>query len=121
MLRRQLKMVNDDLEFTLGRLTILSPEESLPQRVKTRLQTFLGEVFANESLGVPYFQQIFAEKNPRVSVLNGAFVQAILSVDGVARVSRLDFDLKTDRQLEVILSVIGEDGAAFSTTFQAGV
>lgn len=121
MLTRQLKLVNDDLDLSTGNLVLMEPQESLVQRVRTRLQTFLGEVFTNESLGVPYFQQIFGEKNPRVSVLNAGFTGPVLALNGVSRITRLDYELLDDRKLQVFIGVLGEDGTQIVETFNFGV
>jgi hypothetical protein len=121
MLTRQFKLTGDDLDFSTGNLILLAPEESLVQRVSTRLQTFLGEIFTNESLGVPYFQQIFADKNPRVSVLNAGFSGPVLALDGVSKIERLEFTLQDNRRLDVQIGVLGEDGTAILETFNFGV
>lgn len=116
MLRRQLKLTAGDLDISTGNFQYMDPEESLTQRVSTRLKTFLGEVFTNQSLGVPYFQQIFAGKNPRASVLNAGFVNPIVALDGVLRVQRINYELAANRKLNVVLVVAGEDGTVVDLT-----
>ena len=56
--------------------------EVVAQRLRIRLQTFLGEWFLDVGYGVPYYQQILAKKTTKVAV-DRIFQQQILSERGV--------------------------------------
>jgi hypothetical protein len=123
-LLNQLKVDTEtnDLDISTGNLVVVTGVDSLVQRIRTRLQTFLGECFLDASLGVPYFQQIFKDKNPRVSALNAAFGDAILSVDGVERILSLNYALDSvTRKLSVDFKVLSESGETSESSFETGV
>jgi len=123
MLRKQIQLTaDDDLDLSTGNLVVLGGADALAQRIRTRLQTFLGEVFTNLSIGVPYFQSIFQDKNPKVSVLNAGFVDPVVSLDGVDKVLSVDYDLDgATRALSVTMRVQGEDETVVDQTIVAGV
>lgn len=56
---------------------------SLAQDAASAIKTWLGEVFFDTTLGVPYRQQVFG-LNPSIALLKQLFVQAALTVPGVA-------------------------------------
>lgn len=65
-----------------GNLIIATPPYSTAQDVASAVRTFLGEVFFDQSLGVPYSQQILGQVAP-LSVLQAGIEAAALSVPGV--------------------------------------
>ena len=115
-LTRTLKLSDGDLDLSTGNLVVMSGEDSWPQRIEVAWSTFKGEVFTDESKGVPYFQQIFGSKNPRVSVLNGGFIPALEDLDGYVKVQRLEYNLVGEsRDLEISGVIEGEGGAIART------
>ena len=124
-LRKQLLLdADDDLDLSTGSLQIVDGVTALTQRVRTRLQTFLGEVEFDSSVGVPYFQQVFQDKNPKISVLNVSFLgsSALGRLDGIDRVLRLEYDLNTStRALSVDLRIQAETGEEANTVLTIGV
>ena len=58
------------------------PPYALAQDVASSARTFLAEVFYDDTLGVPYQQQVLGH-NPPLNVLSGFMVQAALTVPGV--------------------------------------
>lgn len=50
---------NSDLFLRDGTIALVKNESETAQDVKTKLKTFLGEVFYNVGIGVPYFTVIF--------------------------------------------------------------
>jgi len=50
---------NGDLDISGNHLTLTDGIEAIRQHLKVKFQIFLGEWFLDESVGVPYFQQIF--------------------------------------------------------------
>jgi hypothetical protein len=66
-----------------GDLAIASEPYAVAQDVASAVRTFLGEVWYDTSLGVPYFQQILG-KTPPLTVFQELIVQAALTVPTVA-------------------------------------
>jgi hypothetical protein len=67
-------------EYTTQPLT-----ETVAQRLKIRLLTFLGEWNYNTAYGVPYWQRILGKKTSKSSV-DLIFQQQILAEDGVKEI-----------------------------------
>lgn len=65
-----------------GNIATASPPYAVAQDVASAVRTFLGEVFYDTTLGVPYTQQILG-KAPPLSVLQAAIEQAAMTVPGV--------------------------------------
>ena len=56
---------------------------ALAQDVASAIKTFLGEVYYDTTMGVPYFTEILG-KTPPVGVFQEYMIQAALTVPGVA-------------------------------------
>jgi len=65
-----------------GNIAVADPPYALAQDVASAIKTFLGEVWYDETLGIPYFQQILG-KTPPASVFNAQMVAAARTVPGV--------------------------------------
>jgi hypothetical protein len=65
-----------------GNIAQAAPPYALAQDVASAIKTFLGEVWYNDSIGIPYFGQILG-KTPPVSVFKAYMVAAALTVPGV--------------------------------------
>lgn len=65
-----------------GDIAMAQPPYALAQDVASAIRTVLGEVWYNDTLGIPYFQQILG-KRPPLTVLKAYMVQAALTVPGV--------------------------------------
>ena len=63
-------------------IALAQPPYALAQDVASAIRTFLGEVFYNTTLGVPYFQQILG-KTPPVALFQEYMIAAALTVPGV--------------------------------------
>ena len=83
---------NNDLDFSTGGLVIVTSTEAIAQKVKIRLQFFLGEWFLDTRLGVPYFQQVFV-KNPKISTLQTIFRGVVVNTPGIDRVEQFSLAL----------------------------
>jgi len=122
-LLEQIKLTSaDDFDVSSGNLAIVTGLDSLVQRIRTRLKTFSEECFLDKSLGVPYFQQVFKNKDPRVSALNAAFGDAILSVEGVQRILEINYSLDSaTRVLTVNFSVLSQSGDSIDSALTTEV
>ena len=73
-----------DLVLTSGGdIAVASEPYSLSQDAASAIKTFLGEVFWDTTIGVPYLTQIFG-KNPPLALLKAQFEAAAETVPGVA-------------------------------------
>lgn len=66
-----------------GDLAIATDPYAIAQDVASAVRTFLGEVWYNTSIGVPFFQTILG-KTPPLTVFQELIVQAAETVPGVA-------------------------------------
>lgn len=66
----------------LGNIALAQPPYALAQSVANAARTFLGEVFYDDTLGVPYEQQILGHAPP-LNLLSSFMVEAALTVPGV--------------------------------------
>lgn len=65
-----------------GNIAMARPPYALAQDVASAIKTFLGEVWYDDTIGIPYFAQILG-KTPPVSVFQEYMVAAALTVPGV--------------------------------------
>jgi hypothetical protein len=66
-----------------GNIAVATEPYSLAQDAASAIKTFLGEVYYDITIGIPYLQQILG-KNPPLSLLKQQFVAAAMSVPDVA-------------------------------------
>lgn len=83
-----------DLKLIDGDLVLTSDADTrgthyVLQSVMQRLRMQRGEWFLNQTLGVPYLQQIFA-KNPDIAQIEDTLRQVILSTPGVLSILRFE-------------------------------
>jgi hypothetical protein len=86
-----------------GDLALTSDSESggadpVQQDILQALRTFQGEWYLDNTLGLPWFQQILI-KNPDQSKIDALFINLILSRPGVVQLLKYDFDLITPTRL----------------------
>lgn len=60
--------------------------ETVGQRLKIRLQSFLGEWFINTVYGVPYWQRLLGVKQTSKAAADLIFQQQILAEEGVKEI-----------------------------------
>ena len=68
-----------DLVLENGNLVVSSGYDACRQAVHQRLRFFAGDWFADESVGIPYWQRILGKKNPDVAAIREVFRSAILA------------------------------------------
>lgn len=79
-----------DLVVRNGDLMIVSNGERVAQQVLITLREWLGEWFLKTSDGVPYLEYILV-KNPNEAHVRQILTEAIENVDGVKKVTELEF------------------------------
>lgn len=65
-----------------GNIALATPPYSLAQDVASACRTFLGEVYYDTTLGVPYWQKILGQFPP-ISLVKQQLVDAASTVSGV--------------------------------------
>ena len=76
---------NDTFLDQNGNVAIVDNDESLRQRLIQRLKTFLGEWFIDETIGVPYFQQIL-QSGIDINIVSNIITNEILKENEVIQV-----------------------------------
>ena len=76
---------------------VTDSESVVAQRLRIRLQTFLGEWAFNTAYGVPYWQRILGKKISKVSV-DRIMQEQILSERGVVEIASFNSTLSTNRE-----------------------
>lgn len=111
-----------DIVFVNGG-TPITPDQktTVAQRLKIRLQTFLGEYFMNTNAGIPYYQRIFG-KIKNKSTVDAIFQRQILEDPGVIEIVTYSSDLDaSDRFLSVNFKVRTSEGITSPITINIGV
>lgn len=65
-----------------GNIAVADEPYALAQDAASAIKTFLGEVFYNTTIGVPYFQSILGQ-NPSLDFIKSQLEAAALTVPGV--------------------------------------
>jgi hypothetical protein len=106
--------INGQIPVTPNELTTVS------QRLKVRLQTFLGEYFINTTSGVPYYQRIFGKVRSKATI-DTIFQQQILSDAGVIEITSYESTLdNASRFLDVTFTVRTSEGVTNPITITIG-
>jgi hypothetical protein len=91
----RLDPTTNDLLFVNGDLAMDSATDGIDQFLKRRLKTFLAEWFLDETVGIPYLDDVFV-KNPNPVVMAAVFKKEILETPGV--IELVSFDLSLDNK-----------------------
>jgi hypothetical protein len=92
-----------------------TPAYSLAQDVASTVRLFLGELYYNTTLGIPYFEDVLG-KLPPISLLSGLIERAALAVPGVVS-AQFTVSKFSNRELTGQILFIDETGAANGVTF----
>jgi hypothetical protein len=65
-----------------GNIAVASPPYAVAQDVASAIKTFLGEIYYDTGVGIPYFEQILG-KSPPLQLVKSQFINAALTVPGV--------------------------------------
>lgn len=99
-----------DIDIQNGNLVLVEGQEEIKQHLEQRLRAFLGEWFLDQTIGVPYFDEIL-KKNVIPSEVETIFINEILSTPGVVRLLTFDLTLiKSTRQLNLTFIAETVDG-----------
>lgn len=107
-------------DLGLVRLTDSMLEE-VGQRLRTKLQFFLGEWFLDTTLGLAYYRDVLV-RNPNMAVVKSVFQDVITADDGVEQLVRLDLELNSEtRVLSVTFEAVLNSGELLSAAVASGV
>lgn len=113
----------NDLVFINGQCPVTQLlVDVVTQRLKITLYTFLGEWFLDETVGVPYFQQIFGKIRSKATI--DLIFQRIISDDvDVIEILSFDSTLTTaDRGYEMTFQVrVADNTTSLPITINVGV
>ena len=105
-----LNKTTNDIEITNNEFILNSSVDYVEQKLKTNLQTFLGECFTDTDVGTPYFQEILG-KNIDLSQVEAAIKDVILTTPGVINLTFFELDYDNNlRKLSVSFAVESEEG-----------
>jgi len=101
----------NDLLVQNGDLVITPTQlDAIQQHIVQRIRIFLGEWFLDNTIGLPYFQQILV-KNPNQSVIDSLFASQILSTPGVTLLNSYSFRVDfVNRTLNISFSALTTSG-----------
>jgi hypothetical protein len=104
-----------DLVIDANGVKFTSGVESIAQAVQQNLRFFRGEWFADEDIGIPYFEEIFV-KNPDLAAVREWFRRTILETVGILDIVSLDlsFDAAT-RKITVTYRATSDLGEISAT------
>ena len=94
--------------------------ESVAQRLRIKLRTFLGEWFLDTNVGVPYYQSILGVKNPDLGPIASISRTVLLADEDVESVPKMQLTLN-GRTLEVVTDIYAIDRDPTSGTSGAAV
>lgn len=101
---------NGDLALSQNNLTMISGKPEIMQIIKLNLQSVAGEWFLDETLGLPWFDQILEVQNSDTN-LDTIFLDSIRTSDGVLSVLRFETELDRGlRVLRIAFAVVTADG-----------
>lgn len=86
-----------------GNIALADEPYAIAQDVASAVRTFLGEVYYNTSLGLPYFQLLIGS-SPILGLIKGQVIKAALTVPDVVSAKCLIADF--NKQTRVVTGVI---------------
>ena len=111
----------NDLIVEENDLVLNDGQESVRQHLEVRLRTFLGEWFMDRTVGVPYTQQLFAEKIPNTTVIQTVIREEVEKTPGVTSLDSIDVEVfKNERRIKITIGVTSEEGD-FEITLTPGI
>lgn len=91
-----IKLTDGDLAVENNELVLIQGLEETAQNLFVNLKTYQGEWFLDQSIGMPWFQDILIKGQP-INIISGLIKDAIVNTDGVTELNKfeLDYDNET--------------------------
>lgn len=100
-----LNPLTHDLEIRDQDILFVEKTDYIVQKLKIKLQFFLGEWFLDTSIGIPFFEEILI-KNPNLPDIENLLKAAIIEVDGVNEILEFESNFsKSTRSLDTTFKV----------------
>ena len=110
-----------DLDVSTGSFQTLTGPEYAAQKIRQRFKLFLGEWFLDQSLGVPWFTQVFV-KNPNLDAIRALFRAELLKVPGIVSVGQIESSfVPATRTLSLAYVATYQTGAKLSEVVSSPV
>lgn len=90
---RAIRLLDDDIDITGGRFSLIEGPDQVAQRVEGELKVALGEWFLDRNRGFPYLQEVFIQA-PVLASIEGTFSSFISAIPGVESVENVN--IRTD-------------------------
>ena len=104
-----------DISFTNGESTVTSiGAEDLAQRIRIRLNTFQGEWFMDNTLGIDWFNRVMGKNRSKMAV-DALIQEAILEEPDALQIIAYSSSISSDRRFGCSFRVRTENGAISST------
>lgn len=108
-----------DTYLDKNQIARVSGNDQIAQRIKTLLQTFMGEFFLDQNFGIPWVQTIF-QKPANQAVFDSIIKRAILSVQGVKLIASFDSVISAGRTYTINTTILDQDGVNLNINFIFG-
>lgn len=113
-------IATNDLLVTNGDLSLVTGDDAIEQDLQQTLQVWLGEWFLDNTVGIPYRQQILV-KNPNMDLVQADLINAATNVSGVIQVLDISFDYSPNgRSLLLEVSVQVSSGETVTASANIG-
>ena len=110
---RKLDSENNDIFFDADKRCVARISDfadSTAQRIKTYLQTFLGECFCDRNAGVEWYEKILGQNVLAIDAAKAEIREKILLVPGVKKIESIKVSVK-GRNTEFSYTVVLDDGS----------
>ncbi len=101
---------NGELKIVNGDISLTDSSNNTAQAIRRRLGTFQGECYLDESIGLPYFDEILGKGN-LLSDIKVIYLREIQAIPEVAEI--LEFNIEEDartRTLKINFTVRDDNG-----------
>lgn len=92
MIERRLNK-NHDIYISNGNLELINGVDQIVQNIDVRLRFFLQEYFLDQTIGVPWFQEIL-RRNINIDQIESRLKLEILNTDGVTGIETFSVDFE---------------------------
>lgn len=119
---RDLKLDADgDLLFEGGDMVLDSGASSIVSDVRARLNTFRGEWFLDQEIGIPYFDDVLV-KRPNLPAIRAIFRDAMLETPGIAEIVSMAFDYDgAQRRMTLKFRAATDTGELVTDAVEVGI
>ena len=106
----QIDSFDNDLDVTNNEVTLTDGQGAIAQHMQARFRTFLGEWFLDETIGVPYYQEILV-KQPNFPLVQSVLKATATETVGITELTKFEFDFTgVDRELQLEIAAMSEEG-----------